>query len=73
MTKLYAVLVGSLLLAGGSSAMARPDADDTLTQIHRLPNVADLKALLAEATERTAKFELKAALEEDPEDLEKKP
>ena len=38
MTKLYAVLVGSLLLAGGSSAMARPDADDTLTQIHRLPN-----------------------------------
>ena len=64
MTKLYAVLVGSLLLAGGSSAMARPDADDTLTQIHWLPNVADLKALLAEATERTAKFELKAALEE---------
>ena len=38
MTKLYAVLVGSLLLAGGSSAMARPDADDTLTQIHWLPN-----------------------------------
>ena len=38
MTKLYAVLVGSLLLAGGSSAMARPDADDTLTQIHRLQN-----------------------------------
>ena len=38
MTKLHAVLVGSLLLAGGSSAMARPDADDTLTQIHRLPN-----------------------------------
>ena len=131
MTKLYAVLVGSLLLAGGSSAMARPDADDTLTQIHRLPNdeealknvfrfgrrlqdggfiaeqaqaraeaeekarleaeakaeaeaeakarakakakaeeamaeaEADLKALLAEARERTAKFELKAALEEE--------
>ena len=134
MTKLYAVLVGSLLLAGGSSAIARPDADDTLTQIHRLPNEiigaaelkpvfhfgrrlqdggfiaeqaqaraeaeekarleaeakaeaeaeakarakaeakteeamaeaeADLKALLAEARERTAKFELKAALEEE--------
>merc|ERR1712100_743219 len=36
MTKLHAVLVGSLLLAGGSGAMAQ--ASDPLAQIERIPN-----------------------------------
>merc|ERR1711871_1547153 len=36
MTKLHAVLVGSLLLAGGSGAMAQ--AIDPLAQIERIPN-----------------------------------
>ena len=36
MTKLHAVLVGTLLLAGGSGAMAQ--ASDPLAQIERIPN-----------------------------------
>lgn len=51
MTKLYAVLVGSLLLAGGSGAMAQ--ASDPLAQIQRIPgeiiSAVELKPVVHES------------------------